>query len=374
MHDTNANRDATKARIGPWYVLQSRNPAAPGMTYATLMLLVKKNLVTARSIVRGPTTHQLWSFAASVRGLSREFGVCWSCGASVEKSSLQCPTCAQSQKPPMSAEDLVERPGLAPRDETITTDDVLTNDTPSRVAPSAMDIVLPTPAEERGAGPVDAPARQDEVVAPEPRQRAMNGRILSDAELSNTRRSGRYESESPWRRLRQGVTVLLVTVGVVLGMAMMVLPDFRRSSLFWAGETFEPLMEKWRAWGESTRPVTNTEPPPVNLDGPPVESKPRVEARPKPGYSPRGEKPNAAAPTGAEPGPTQLRPSSTMIDEMVTQNLAKNIDAQARDAEKRGDFASAVSSYEQLSQLPQRFRPEGLAKRLSSAKSRATGP
>src|SRR5689334_11976813 len=31
MENTPATRKATKARIGPWYVLQTRNPAAPGM-------------------------------------------------------------------------------------------------------------------------------------------------------------------------------------------------------------------------------------------------------------------------------------------------------------------------------------------------------
>src|SRR6516162_10245360 len=60
LADTPAMRQATKARIGPWYVLQTRNPAAPGMKFATLQALMRKGLVTATSIVRGPTTHQLW--------------------------------------------------------------------------------------------------------------------------------------------------------------------------------------------------------------------------------------------------------------------------------------------------------------------------
>src|SRR4051812_7675200 len=34
MEDTAATRQATKARIGPWYVLQARNPAAPGMKFS----------------------------------------------------------------------------------------------------------------------------------------------------------------------------------------------------------------------------------------------------------------------------------------------------------------------------------------------------
>src|SRR5438128_520031 len=73
MEDTPATRKATKARIGPWHVLQSRNPSAPGMKFETLLSLVRRGQVTARSVVRGPTTQQLWRFAAKVKGLSREF-------------------------------------------------------------------------------------------------------------------------------------------------------------------------------------------------------------------------------------------------------------------------------------------------------------
>src|SRR4051812_36298191 len=54
MQDTPATRAATKQRIGPWYVLQSRNPSAPGMKWAVLIALVGKGQITPRSIVRGP--------------------------------------------------------------------------------------------------------------------------------------------------------------------------------------------------------------------------------------------------------------------------------------------------------------------------------
>src|SRR4051794_31474425 len=90
LEDTPAMRQATKDRIGPWYVLQTRNPAAPGMTFATLQGLVRKGLVTPRSVVRGPTTHQLWRWAAKVKGLSREFGLCYGCGARIETNSDIC--------------------------------------------------------------------------------------------------------------------------------------------------------------------------------------------------------------------------------------------------------------------------------------------
>src|SRR5688572_7246396 len=74
--DTPAARSAAHQRVGPWFVLHSRNPSAPGMSYNAIVGLVRRAQVKPRSIVRGPTTRQLWQFASSVRGLSREFGVC----------------------------------------------------------------------------------------------------------------------------------------------------------------------------------------------------------------------------------------------------------------------------------------------------------
>src|SRR5438876_5872530 len=108
MEDTPATRAATKSRIGPWYVLQARNPAAPGMKWITLLSLVEKGQVTARSIVRGPTTHQLWRFAAHVKGLSREFGLCFSCGGRIEKSEHVCPHCDRVQELPGNPDVLLE--------------------------------------------------------------------------------------------------------------------------------------------------------------------------------------------------------------------------------------------------------------------------
>src|SRR5580692_7172993 len=53
LENTGATRQATRARIGPWFVLQSRNPASPGMKYSTLLTLIQKGQITFRSVVRG---------------------------------------------------------------------------------------------------------------------------------------------------------------------------------------------------------------------------------------------------------------------------------------------------------------------------------
>jgi hypothetical protein len=113
MEDTPATRAATKARIGPWYVLQTRNPSAPGMKWATLLSLVSKGQVTPRSVVRGPTTHQLWKFAAHIKGLSREFNLCYSCGGEIERTANQCPHCDRLQEPPVNPDALLESRDLS---------------------------------------------------------------------------------------------------------------------------------------------------------------------------------------------------------------------------------------------------------------------
>ena len=110
MENNAAARKATKLRIGPWYVLQNRNPAAPGMKWETLLSFVRKGRIKPQSVVRGPTTHQLWRFAAHVKGLSREFGVCYSCGGSMERGGNLCPHCNRLQEPPIHPDTLLEGP------------------------------------------------------------------------------------------------------------------------------------------------------------------------------------------------------------------------------------------------------------------------
>ena len=114
MENTQATRQATRSKIGPWFVWQARNPSAPGMNWATLMSLVEKGRITPRSVVRGPTTGQLWRFAARVKGLSREFGTCWHCGTELKKAARLCAGCKRLQQPPANPDMLLETPETAP--------------------------------------------------------------------------------------------------------------------------------------------------------------------------------------------------------------------------------------------------------------------
>ena len=175
MENTPVTRQATRARIGPWYVLQSRNPSAPGMKFSTLLSLIRKGQVTAKSIVRGPTTHQLWRFAARVRGLSREFGVCHACGMDVEKTAAVCGHCSRSQEPPPNPDVLLDLPDArAPRSPVF-----------REVAPPAVEAVADAEvvpeaahaadaARPAGTTPSNAPATREAAAPPEVEAAAYN--------------------------------------------------------------------------------------------------------------------------------------------------------------------------------------------------------
>src|SRR5687768_13532133 len=178
MGNTAETRKATKSRIGPWYVLQSRNPAAPGMKYQTLLGFVRKGRVKARSIVRGPTTHQLWRFACQVKGLSREFGVCYSCAGSIDRAARVCPQCNRPQDPPVDPDTFIEgvANGAAPAPSaalmptsTFGTAAVTLgpNITLSSVADSPAEATRPEPTPARPAmfKELTVPATSDEPVA-----------------------------------------------------------------------------------------------------------------------------------------------------------------------------------------------------------------
>ncbi len=110
MEDSPATRMATAQRVGPWFVLQRKNPTAPGLKHAVLLSLVRRGLITPESIVRGPTTQQLWRRASHTRGIAREFGVCWSCQASVNSEVSTCSRCGSPQSPPEDPDVFLDGP------------------------------------------------------------------------------------------------------------------------------------------------------------------------------------------------------------------------------------------------------------------------
>src|SRR5688500_10677335 len=137
LEDTPTTRAATRSKRGPWYGGQSRKPSAPGRNSATLLLLIQKGRVTPRSVIRGPTTSQFWRHAARVKGVSREFGLCWHCGQDVAKSARMCANCRRSQDTPAEADVLLETPAEAGAEdltEKMWAEDVGREAPPSQVA------------------------------------------------------------------------------------------------------------------------------------------------------------------------------------------------------------------------------------------------
>ena len=162
LEDSPTTRSATRSKLGPWYVLQSRNPSAPGMNFETLMVLVQKGRVTARSIVRGPTTGQFWRHAARVKGVSRQFGLCWNCGADVLKNTRACPACKRVQEPPDDPDVLLEE-GVEVSEEEIA-EAIWADHAPAAAEPVRPAVSRPTPVAKRPA-PAEAASPVDRVVA-----------------------------------------------------------------------------------------------------------------------------------------------------------------------------------------------------------------
>jgi hypothetical protein len=77
---------------GPWYVLEHVRPF-PGVSKERLVVQARRGVLTMSTIVRGPSTHHQWRFAAETPGLSKYLGVCWACQAHVHADDLTCPVC-----------------------------------------------------------------------------------------------------------------------------------------------------------------------------------------------------------------------------------------------------------------------------------------
>ncbi|MBT5365840.1 MAG: hypothetical protein HOL14_04885, partial [Phycisphaerae bacterium] len=66
--------------IGPWWVRKEELTFRPGITYDNLAELALSGKITLQTIVRGPTTRQLWKVARRVKGLAHLLGRCHNCG------------------------------------------------------------------------------------------------------------------------------------------------------------------------------------------------------------------------------------------------------------------------------------------------------
>ncbi len=369
MEDTPATRQATKARLGPWFVLQSRNPAAPGMKYATLLALINKGHVTPRSIVRGPTTHQMWRYAAHVRGISREFGLCFSCGGAIDRGSGICPHCQRSQDAPSDPDVLLEaRQGVQP---------------PAPLA--AQEQVLEAPSYASRMRELNRQRAQAEQQANPPRGRGEMARrppvggvgVVSAMQLAAALQDEQTQQEQPRkRRLLKAAAILILLAGGAGAALLYFKPEYRQPTYTWLNQTWATIKQEiasidWHIHDRGETPAERVATP-QPAPGAPVRQPPIAAAPAEPVDA--AANPSAASATNSmEQRSTQPAPPATPMNTSAAIEQARMLWNQAIDAEARRDFAGAVSCYEQIKRLPLSSDnwPGGLQVRLELAQRQA---
>jgi hypothetical protein len=415
MEDTAETRQATRNRIGPWYVLQSRNPSAPGMKFDTLLLLVRRGQVTPRSIVRGPTTHQLWRFAIRVRGLSREWGLCYSCGQSVEPADNVCTHCHKLQEPPLHPDVLLETPGRA----------ALPASPPGYAARidrlTSSQIVLPvlggaksgphqeTTAQRESPSPPTPRPAEPSLPAPRGTEKILSPKDLAAAFSLDFNAAAQAEELPASRSGRRIVRVigLLLVVGILALIAALALnPPFRRAIFEPISRHVDGLKAKWHSIPPTPAPATapsnlaspsmslqepSPVPPPVaglpaptppaprepsappsqrplslqNLPLPPAHSVPSADLPSPPADTKPAVEP---PPTSKEFTPSPQTPEKTASSPIDRSDQVRQLWIEAIDAEGHGDLAGAIRIYEQIKTYPSDLWPVSLDLRLEQAK------
>ena len=337
MEDSSATRSATRQRIGPWFVLQARNPSAPGMRYVTLLSLVRKGHVTPRSIVRGPTTHQLWTFAASVRGLSREFGICYHCAEQIDSASPNCSHCLKSQDLPPDPDALLE-----PVPEMSVSAQPTSSETGMDGAGTSLDLQaepypdetpVPAPAVPRPAPPsIAASVASLPAIAPRPRPASTAPSALAtrqaieraatkeEAILSAKELAAAFQLDFKPPGQQGGkrfgffrtIAALILIGAIGTGIVMFLRPELREQSITWVSNKWDNLRaELDRPAGAKpipSKPAATTNDAPKPKPQPPVAIPPTPTPAPAPAVTPAPAnvppEPPAATPK-VEPPPEQ---------------------------------------------------------------------
>lgn len=94
-------RRRTLARMGPWFLRSETQPFMPGCSWEQLSEFVRAGIVTRDSVLRGPTTRQLWTLARRTPGVAHLLGVCHACQRKVDPTSEACPACRASFGAPL---------------------------------------------------------------------------------------------------------------------------------------------------------------------------------------------------------------------------------------------------------------------------------
>ena len=379
MENSSATRQATKSRIGPWYVLQTRNPAAPGMKFDTLMTFIRKGRVRPRSVVRGPSTHQFWRFAAQVKGLSREFGVCYSCGSAIERSARLCPHCNRVQDPPENPDAFLESNEAGSAGPIPVFRDV---GAPSLVA---EDIATPASRGQQAAGRADAPqpaSRNDGegFLSAKDLAAAFKLRFHPRGDKAGRSVSPPQPAASPpprtrrptvRRKRRKGRVVVVFLVVAALGAYAF---EYQHSAgvrtksqqmfqatVAWSRKKWSELIAQ-----QASKPPLSTS----RQERPAADETPeRNNSRPgQPDWEQifKGQQSVASKPAASNPADSS--PKSDVEGDGDLWTLYRG----AIDDEARGDFAAAVKKYQRIKDFSHDLWPRDLELRLKEARRQAS--
>ena len=337
--DSPVSRERAKSTVGPWQVLDPNHPSAQGINFHTLKLLISEGRVIPTSVVRGPTTAQLWKPAGKVKGLSREFGLCYSCDARIDRTAALCPNCNRSQTLPFDPDMLLDAsspiPMPAPTSPLSTQPWV--EEAPTRVEP----VAVPRSARK--------PFKRDLLLTPGDLAKVFQ---LSAGPVSNLDYRPRRNRRQIMRKIGIRATLVVLLIG---GTAAAVHESLATGPLAW--QWVQKTLKGSSTSASSS--TVSTSSPTVAVVTAPIAVAPQAESTPSPSPTPAAALASArVAAAPMEPDPVDVSPDQTVHD-LWSQGLT---------AESQRHFTAAVKCYEQILSYPNTYWPATLNLRLRLAR------
>lgn len=100
------SRRGVAVNMGPWFLHDERVPFRPGFNYTSMKRLIAAGKVTANSILRGPSTQQLWAPARLTPGIAHLVGRCPRCETPAKPDAPKCTNCEQPFNPETAYNEL----------------------------------------------------------------------------------------------------------------------------------------------------------------------------------------------------------------------------------------------------------------------------
>jgi hypothetical protein len=209
--DSEPARQAAAEQLGSWSVWEEGGNIGPPVSLTVVREMIRQGRLTRRSIVRGPTTRQLWCHAERVKGISREFGVCHACGGQVEMDVRTCPACGISQEPPRDPWTVLEESEARPA-------------TATAAGLPLIDLPPRAPARQQGVPPA----------------------IMAATEMASAYHLARQPRGKKPRSINRLWLLLLIVAA--LAVAIWLRPDLAEGVKSWIGKQTEALAE-WLGMG-----------------------------------------------------------------------------------------------------------------------------